>query len=594
MESENNIFSPVGKTRLIGSKPLWSFLHPVRYYLISSAILSAIAALAGLMPYIAIAEIIRDILTSTEIAAQSQKIWAWIIIGLSGACIRLFLMFFSSQLGHYGDAEVLHSIRGKIIRHLGVLPIGWFRTYGSGTVKKVMTNDLEEMHQLIAHSAREMIAAVMAIGVSLTYLFIVDVPMTFVVISVLTLMLVFYQVAMRSVTLHMNNLLAAETAISLSSIEYADGITVVKTFGSGGMILQRFGKAVDSYTRAMRDWVGETEYSSAATRLLSSEMTLLGVIMFVGLFQISSGRLLFADLLPFLVLGIGLPTSIVPAVHGAIGLRKGRLSAANIQSVLEQKDLAEPTVPQKPLDYGIKFDRVYFSYDGTHRAIEHINITFAPNTITALVGPSGAGKSTIANLIPRFYEVSSGSISIGGVDIRSIASVDLLASMSLVFQDVILLRETVRENIRIGRTTATDEEVYQVAKMARIHEVIEALPDGYNTMLGTGESGLSGGEMQRLTIARAMLSGAPIVILDEATAAVDTDNEIQIQEALAVLARGKTVIVVAHRLYTIMNADQILVFNKGRLEASGNHSSLMKEHGLYSRMWQAQLEGVAK
>lgn len=203
-------------------------------------------------------------------------------------------------------------------------------------------------------------------------------------------------------------------------------------------------------------------------------------------------------------------------------------------------------------------------------------------------------KSTIANLIPRFYEVSSGSISIGGVDIRSIASVDLLASMSLVFQEVILLRETVRENIRIGRTTATDDEVYQVAKMARIHDVIEALPNGYNTMLGTGESGLSGGEMQRLTIARAMLSDTPIVILDEATAAVDTDNEIQIQEALAVLAKGKTVIVVAHRLYTIMNADQILVFNKGHLAASGNHSSLMKENGLYSRMWHAQLEGVAK
>lgn len=577
--------------RLVGVGAAARLLRPVRRHLVACALLSAVAAAAGFAPYVAIAEIARTVLGAPSLAEVSGAVWTWVAVGAGGALLRLLLLGLSSHIGHHADAEILRDIRVRIVRKLGVVPLGWFRSSGSGEVKKTMTDDLEEMHHLIAHALGELVAGATAVVVGVGYLALVDWRMALVTVAVPALALVSYRLAMRSLPTHMARLIAAEGRISTSSVEYADGITVVKTFGVGGRIMDRFADAVAEHTAALKVWVDETRYSSAFSQLLTSEVTSLAVVMAVGVGFVQAGWLAFPDLLPFLVLGVGLPTTFLPVVQGTQGLRKARMAAGRIESVLAHESLPEPVTPREPKGHDVVFDRVTFSYDGVTDALRDVSAVCAPGTVTALVGPSGAGKSTLASLLPRFYDVTDGAIRIGGVDIRDISSAKLLSTMSLVFQDVVLLRDTVTENIRIGRPDATDDEVRQAAKAAQVHNVIERLPMGYDTVLGAGTSGLSGGERQRLTIARAILSGSRIVVLDEATAALDPDSETAVQDALSELIAGKTVLVIAHRLHTIAGADQILVLDGGRVVESGKHDELLAEGGLYARMWAAQQNG---
>ncbi|MDL5511101.1 ABC transporter ATP-binding protein [Arenibacter sp. M-2] len=574
------------KSKLISTGALSRLLSPVRNYVIAGCVLAVLSAALGLVPYIAISEIARLIIKNTGVSYQT--IWMWVFIAIIGTAVRLFFLFYSSKLGHIADAEILYKIRVDLVRHLGTIPLGWFKEKGSGAIKKVMTTDLEEMHQLIAHSLREMLAAITTVIVGLSYLFLINWQMTMVSITVLLIMFVSYKIAMRSATVHMDRLLDAEVKISTSAVEYADGITVVKTFGVGGRLLSRFDNAVKEYTNALRVWVLETQYSSAVSRLFASEVTLLGVLVITGLLLIGNGTLLVEDFLPFLIVGIGLPNTLVPAVHGSQGLRKGRLSASNIERILSLQTIDESKNPQKPKAFSICFDKVSFAYSANNDVVRDISFECKQGSITALVGPSGSGKSTLANLIPRFYDVRKGRISIGGIDIKQIGSEHLLGNMSLVFQDVVLLNDTVMENIRITKPDATEEEVQNAAKAAYIHEVIEQLPKGYNTVLGAKNSGLSGGERQRLTIARAILSNAPIVVLDEATASLDPDSEVLVQRALNTLTKHRTVIMIAHRLYTIRNADQIVVLDKGEVVEKGTHQELIKNEALYYKMWRAQ------
>ncbi|MFI9556486.1 ABC transporter ATP-binding protein [Nonomuraea endophytica] len=566
-------------------------LAPIRTHLVVCAILSTLSAAAGIVPYIAVAEIARVMLGGP--AGAAAAIWTWVGIGAAGAALWLLLLVQSSRVGHYADAAILHDLRTRIVRHLGALPLGWFRASGSGRVKRAMTGDLEEMHEVIAHALGQLTGAVTVTVVGAGYLFFVDVPMALIALAVLGLMALFYRISMRSMTTHMNRLIAADARISAASVEYADGIQVVKTFGTGGRVLRRFDDAVDEHTQAFAAWVAEVRYSSATSRLFGSEMAVLAVVTAAGLAFLGRGSLSVADLVAFLVVAIGLPNSILPAVTAAQGVRKGRMGAANIERLLARPPLPEPARPQKPQGHGVEFDRVTFSYDGVTNAVENVSAVCPPGQVTAIVGPSGAGKTTLASLLPRFYDVTDGAIRIGGADVRSIPSAELLASMSLVFQDVALLRDSVAENIRIGRPGASDAEVRQAAAAAHIHEVVERLPDGYDTLLDAGGGSLSGGERQRLTIARAILSGAPIVVLDEATAALDPDSEAAVQDALATLAVGKTVIVIAHRLHTIASADQILVLDRGRVAERGNHDDLLTIGGLYARMWAAQEGALA-
>lgn len=563
-------------------------LRPVRVNLIACALLAAVAAAAGLLPYIAIAETARQVLVRTE-----SHVWLWLGLGAAGAVIRLVCLGLGSHIGHHADARMLHHLRRRIVDRLGVVPLGWFRSSGSGQVKKVMTVDLEAMHVLFAHALGELVGAVTVTLVAVGYLASVDATMTAVTVAVPLLALLTYQLAMRSMPEHTRKLIAAETRISGATVEYADGIAVAKTFGAT-TALERFAQAVRDYRDAFRAWVAEVRHSSAVSHILAAEVTVLAVVMVAGLLAVRSGGLAMADLIPFLVVGVGLATPLSDLIHGSIALRSARVAAGNIERLLATPALPEPQQPESPKDFGVEFERVAFSYDGNTDAVADVTMTCRPGTVTALVGPSGAGKTTLATLVPRFYDVTSGAIRIGGVDVRDMSSTALLSAVSLVFQDVVLVRATVADNIRLGRPEATDADVRAAAKAAHIHDVIERLPQGYATVLNqAGGGGLSGGEQQRLTIARAMLAGSPIVVLDEATAALDPDSEVAVHDALAELITGNTVIVIAHRLHTIVGADQIVVLDGGRIAEIGTHAELLVDGGLYARMWRAQQQGVA-
>lgn len=579
-----------GSDHILRPGALLRLLRPERGLIAACTALQVLGKAISIFPYIIIAEIARILFTAGG-AFPAERIWLWVAVAVICACLPLVFSYLSMILGHHAYAKLICRVQLSIAEKLGETPLGWFKSNGAASVKKAMTNDLAEMEALVIDSLREPAGALAGLIVSLYYMFSVDVAMASIAATALALQLAFYCVAMRSQTMHQANLMAAQGRIGAASVEYAEGAAVVKIFGAEGSFTDRFESAIEDFISAMRAWVRETRYSTAASYVLASEVTIFGVMMLAGLFFIREGRLPVVEMIPFLTVALGLPAMILPAIQGVQGIRTGRACASRIDDILRMRPMEQPVTPRSPSGEGILFKNVSFSYDGVNKAIEKVSAVLTSGTVTALVGPSGAGKTTLANLLPRFYDVDEGSIEIGGVDIRDMSQQELLSMQSLVFQDIILIHDSVIENIRLGKPDASDQDVVEAAKAANIHHVIKAMPDGYNTVLGSGKGGLSGGEQQRLTIARAILSDAPIVVLDEATASLDADNEADVQDAMARLAAGKTVLVIAHRLNTVQEADLILVLDQGRIVESGVHTRLLSEGGLYASMWQEQEKG---
>jgi ATP-binding cassette subfamily B protein len=565
-------------------------LWPERNLIAACTVLQIFGKAISILPYIIIAEIAYA-LFETDGVFPAERIWLWVAVFVFCACLPFVFSYLSMILGHHAFAKLLCRVQRSIVEKLKETPLGWFKSNGAASVKKAMTNDLSEMEGLVIDSLREPVGALAGLTVSLYYMFSVNITMASIAAVTLALQLTFYCVAMRSQTMHQANLLAAQGRIGTASVEYAEGAAVVKIFGAEGSFTDRFEAAIEDFIVAMRTWVRETRYSTAASYILASEVTIFGLMMIAGLYLVSEGKLFMVEMIPFLTVGLGLPAIVLPAIHGVQGIRTGRACAGRIDDILQMEPMSQPSAPQTPTGKEVEFKNVSFSYDGVNKALENVSAVLKPGYITALVGPSGAGKTTLANLLPRFYDVDEGSVEIGGVDIRDVSQKNLLSMMALVFQDIILIHDSILENIRLGKPDASDTEVVEAAKAANIHHVIEAMHDGYHTVLGSDSGGLSGGEQQRLTIARAILSNAPLVILDEATASLDTDNEEEVQKALSRLAEGKTMLVIAHRLNTIREADQILVLDKGRIIERGTHTHLMDSNGLYASMWREQEKG---
>lgn len=565
--------------------------------LILAGVLSAASAACMLVPYWAVYRILTELLENAGdtggIDAGLLVKWGWIaFLGLVGGLILLYAALMAS---HVAAFRILYGLRVRLSEHIGRLPLGYLNGTSTGAIKKTMEQNIEKIENFIAHTIPDMVNVVATVVLMFAIFFSLDGWLAAVGLAVIAV----------SVILQFSNFMGkkaqeftriyfdAQERMSASAVQYVRGMPVVKIFGQSVRSFRQFNAEIEAYkTYALKVCDTYQPGMVAFTVLLNSLVTFffpIGILLVGG----SPGDIALAAVwLFFIVMGPGVASPVYKLMYLGGGTREINEGVVRIDRIFDRRPVPEPAEPRVPTTYDIEFRHVGFSYSNEAEAtrteaLRDISFTARQGEITALVGPSGSGKSTVANLIPRFWDVGQGEIRIGGIDIREIATERLMDIVSFVFQETFLFYDTLYENIRTGRPDATHEEVVAAAKAAQCHEFIERLPDGYATRIGDRGVYLSGGEAQRVCVARAILKNAPVLVLDEATAFADPENEWKMQQALQHLIRDKTVIIIAHRLSSIVAAQQILVLRQGQLVQSGRHEVLGKTDGVYKKMWDA-------
>ncbi|MGD1943065.1 MAG: ABC transporter ATP-binding protein [Leptolyngbyaceae cyanobacterium] len=558
-----------------------------RLSLALSGLLAAIGAALGLVPYYLIYLVSLQVFGTSSAPLDAQYIGqlAWWAVGAvvgKGICKGL-----STRLSHIAAYTILYDLRIELARKLGRLPLGYFTNRTTGEIKKIIHEDVEQLEQGLAHIIPDVVAGVTVPLLAGILLFLVDWRMTLATLASAAIALGFFGFMMARFDMSAYNALLAK--MNGVVIQYINGMKVVKAFTRTDF---SFAQLQDVVEKMRQVYVRTTRLSALPSAIMLTLMRSAAVtVVPAGIALYLMDSLSLPTFVLFVVMGIGFNRPIMAVLfHGFTGFYQVNAASQRIAAVFSQPDLADPEQPQIPQGNAIAFHNVSFGYGDT-TVLKNISFTAPAGSVTALVGPSGAGKSTIAKLIPRFWDVGDGAIAIGGVNVKDIAVEQLMNRVSFVFQDVFLFNDTILENIRIGNPTASRDAIVAAAKAARCHDFIEAFPQGYDTPVGENGVSLSGGQRQRLSIARAILKAVPIIVLDEATAYVDPENEALVQAALAGLLAGgnKTLIVVAHRLSTITEADQILVVDQGQIVAQGSHASLLETCDLYQAQWQAHM-----
>ncbi|MEU3691251.1 ABC transporter ATP-binding protein [Streptomyces narbonensis] len=554
-------------------------------------ILQVIGALAGLLPLLAVVEVGRSLLAPGPV--DREHVWGAVVVGAGGMFVRLVFTSASSGVGHLLDSHVQLTLRRRLAARLGRVPIGWFSRRRTGELAKVVGEDVSAVHPFIAHTPGELVSAFVVPLASLVYLFAVDWRMTLITLIPVVLAMALVPLMMTPTRLReQEEFDAGMGRIASSVVEFVLGISVVKAFGGGERVHRAFLTAVDDFVGSFLRMVRGLAGIAAAMQVALSPPFVLLVVLIGGAALVTTGDLPAADLLPFLLLGLGLTAPVAALGHGFDDMQAARRAVGRIREVLAVQSLPEPAHPTAPQGHRVELRDVRFGYEAGHEVLRGIDLVLEPGTVTALVGPSGSGKSTLVRLLPRFFDPTHGSVTLGGVDLREIDSRELYRKVSFVFQDVRLLRTSVADNIALAVPHADFDDVVRAARLAHIHDRILQLPRGYDSVIGE-DAGLSGGEAQRISLARALLADAPVLVLDEATAFADPQTEQAVRRALATLEGTRTTLVIAHRLETIAEADTVVMLDGGSVVERGSPAELLALNGEFAAFWRAQRSATA-
>ena len=561
-------------------KVLFSFAGEAKGRMTLSVILATIGELFGMAPFFAVAVLANQIYSGTATLNSAAIISILAVVGMG---LRALLTLKSSLRSHGISFTILKNIRCAIADKMRRVPLGVMLETPSGTFKTLLVDNVGRLEDIIAHMVPELPSNLAAPLASILLVFLLDWRMGFASLITVPLSLLFLVGMMNGYQEKIATYLRAGNEMNASLVEYVGGIQVIKAFGQTGKSFGRFSDSVNFFHDSTMDWWRQSWIWMSGFKAVFPS-TLLGTLP-IGALLYMNGQISLPVLMACIIVPIGFLGGLMRV---GFGLEQLTYIAANLNPIRAFLATPEQKRPDEPADLRERefaFSNVGFSYDGKTEVLHDVSFTAKPNSVTAIVGPSGSGKSTIAKLMAGFWDATNGTVSYGGVDVRDIPFHQLMNEISYVAQDNFLFDKTIRENIRMGKPDATDQEVEAAAKAANCHAFIQALEKGYDTLAGDAGDRLSGGERQRITLARAMLKPASVIILDEATAYADPESEAQIQEAISRLIKGKTLIVVAHRLATIRNADQILVINQGRLAECGTHEELMTKSSLYAAMW---------
>lgn len=560
---------------------LWAIVKPVNKSVIIAITLSALSSVMTLTVLCLFMVIIHAVLQNLAMP------WLWLLllgVVTAAAFVLRLLAFHQSHLGAF-RLEVL--LREQIAEHLGKLPLGYIQERGAGALTKIMHLDVKNLHGFVADTTPLYGRLIAMPLLSFMLVFLIDWRLALVALFVLAVGMVVMSVATKDYQAKQDRYMLESEKINAAMVEFVQAMPVVRTFDSGTASYSRLQVALDNFKQFLSEWMSAVGKSAAWSMIIFSPLPTLLLVSIFGAYWVQSGISTIPSWVGILLLGSGLAESIMPMMWMNLFIKKSETCAERIQTLLNEPLLPETTQGQCPEDGSICFKDVSFSYSAdAPPVLKNVSFEVPENSVTALVGASGAGKTTVAKLLPRFWDVTAGSVCIGGVDIRDMTQTTLMEQVAFVFQDTFLFHRSIAENIALANPDASQEDIEAAAKAAHAHEFIAALPDGYDSVAGERGAKLSGGQCQRITLARAILQDCPIIVLDEATAFADPESEAEIVKALGNLTRDKTILMVAHRLSTIQHAHQIVVFDHGELVESGTHASLLDQDGRYAELWQ--------
>lgn len=552
-----------------------------------SWVLSAASALISLLPFWYIWKILDEVIRAAPDFDKAKNITHYGWLAVLFAVLTIFVYICGLMCSHLSAFRIATNIRIALTKHITTLPLGKIEEFGSGKLRRTISETSGAAEGYLAHQLPDKAKAIASIIGLLAMDFIFDwrLGLLSLVPVVIGFIIMMSSMAGPSLQKSMTEYQNALAEMSNEAVEYVRGIPVVKTFGQSVFSFKKFKSTIDNYEKWTTDY---TLNMRIPMTLYTLAINSIFAFLIIGAFWFSHGKItgdFLLDMLFYIIITPVITVTLTKIMYMNENEMMVKDAIDRIDSVLNMESLTDPAKPSRPADNSVELRGVTFSYDGTKNALSDISLKIPAGQTTAFVGPSGGGKSTLASIVARFFDPQQGKVLVGGVDVKDIGKEELMNTVSFVFQNSKLIKASILDNVRLGKPNATETEVMQSLKAAQCMDIIEKFPNGVNTMIGSEGVYLSGGEAQRIAIARAVLKNSPIIILDEATAFADPDNEAKVQAAFNELARGKTVIMIAHRLSTVVNADRIFVLREGKLAENGTFDELVKNGGIFANMW---------